>query len=37
MAKTPKTDAEKALDDALKGIIRDQARAKGFEVPTDKK
>jgi hypothetical protein len=33
LAKLPKTDAEKALDDALKGIIRDQARTKGFETP----
>ena len=32
--KQPKTDGEKALDEALKGIIREQAKAKGFEVPT---
>lgn len=31
-AKQPKTDAEKALDDAFKAVIRDQAKAKGFEV-----
>ncbi len=30
--KTPKSGEEKALDEALKGIIRDQAKAKGFEV-----
>lgn len=36
-AKTPKTDAEKALDDALKGLIREQAKAKGFETPPEKK
>lgn len=29
--KTPKSDGEKALDEALRGIIRDQATAKGFE------
>lgn len=34
--KLPKTDGEKALDDALKGIIRDQAKAAGFEVPAAK-
>lgn len=32
--KQPKTDGEKALDEALKGIIRDQAKEKGFEMPT---
>jgi len=37
LAKTPKTDGEKALDEALKGLIRDQAKAKGFEVPAEKK
>ena len=37
LAKTPKTDAEKALDDALKGIIREQAKGKGFETPPEKK
>jgi len=30
--KTPKSGEEQALDEALKGIIRDQAKAKGFEV-----
>jgi hypothetical protein len=35
--KQPKTDGEKALDEALKGIIREQAAAKGFDVPGDKK
>ena len=37
LAKMPKTDAEKALDEALKGVIRDQAKAKGFETPAEKK
>lgn len=37
LAKTPKSDSEKALDEALKGVIRDQAKAKGFEVPPAKK
>ena len=36
LAKKPKTDAEKALDDALKGIIRDQAKSKGFEIPAER-
>jgi hypothetical protein len=31
LAKQPKTDAEKALDEAVKGVVRDQAKAKGFE------
>ncbi|HVK16053.1 MAG TPA: vWA domain-containing protein [Fimbriiglobus sp.] len=35
--KLPKTDSEKALDEALKGIIREQAKAKGFEVPAAEK
>jgi hypothetical protein len=30
--KQPKTDGEKALDEALKGMIREQAKAKGFEL-----
>ncbi len=37
LAKKPKTDTEKALDEAVKGLIRDQAKAKGFEVPAEKK
>jgi hypothetical protein len=37
LAKTPKTDGEKALDEALKGIVRDQAKGKGFEVTPMKK
>ena len=37
LAKKPKTDAEKALDDALKSVIRDQAKSKGFETPAEKK
>jgi hypothetical protein len=32
-AKQPKSDAEKALDEAVKGVIRDQAKAKGFQTP----
>lgn len=35
-AKTPKTDTEKALDEAFKAVIRDQAKAKGFEVAPQK-
>lgn len=31
LAKQPKTDAEKALDEAVKGVVRDLAKAKGFE------
>ena len=37
LAKKPKSDAEKALDEALKSVIRDQAKAKGFETPPPKK
>ena len=32
LAKKPKTGGDKALDDAFKSVIRDQAKAKGFEV-----
>lgn len=32
LAKKPKTDAEKALDEAFKAVIRDQAKDKGFQV-----
>ena len=32
LAKQPKTDADKALDEAVKGLIREQAKSKGFEV-----
>ncbi len=35
--KQPKTEGEKALYEALKGIIREQAQAKGFEVPAAEK
>lgn len=35
--KQPKTEGEKALDEALKGIIREQAKAKGFEVAAAEK
>ena len=37
LAKKPKTEGDKALDEAVKGIIRDQAKAKGFEIPSEKK
>lgn len=30
-AKRPKSDAEKALDEAVKAVVREQAKAKGFE------
>lgn len=36
LAKQPKSDADRALDDALKGIIREQAKAKGFQTPNEK-
>jgi hypothetical protein len=31
-AKQPRSEAEQALDEAVKAVIRDQAKAKGFEV-----
>ena len=31
-AKQPRSESEKALDEAVKGVVRDQAKAKGFEV-----
>lgn len=37
LAKKPKTEGEKALDEAFKSLIRDQAKAKGFEVAPEKK
>ncbi|AMV28747.1 von Willebrand factor type A domain protein [Gemmata sp. SH-PL17] len=37
LAKKPKSDAEKALDEAFKSVIRDQAKAKGFGVAPEKK
>lgn len=37
LAKQPKSDTEKALDEAIRGVVRDQARAKGFETPGEKK
>jgi hypothetical protein len=37
LARTPKTDADKALDEAFKTTIREQAKAKGFEVAPEKK
>lgn len=37
LAKLPKTDADKALDEAVKGVIRDQAKGKGFVPPAEKK
>lgn len=37
-AKQPRNPADQALDEAVKGVVRDQARAAGFEVsPADKK
>ncbi len=36
VAKLPKTDKDKALDEAVKGLVRDQAKERGFEVPGDK-
>jgi hypothetical protein len=32
LAKKPRTDTEKALDEAVKGVVQEQAKAKGFEV-----
>lgn len=32
LAKKPKSESEQALDEAVKGVVRDQAKAKGFEV-----
>lgn len=37
LARLPRTEPEKAFDEALKGVIRDQAKAKGFEPPSPKK
>ena len=36
LAKKPRNENEKALDEALKGVVRDQAKAKGFEVQEKK-
>lgn len=36
LAKQPKSESEKALDEAVKGVVRDQAKAKGFEVKEKK-
>jgi hypothetical protein len=36
LAKKPKSATEKALDEAVKSTVRDQAKAKGFEVPEKK-
>ena len=33
LARQPKSDTEKALDEAVKSVVRDQAKANGFEVP----
>ena len=35
-AKGPKSEGEKALDEAMKSIVREQAKAKGFEVGKQK-
>ncbi|HSQ56284.1 MAG TPA: VWA domain-containing protein [Gemmata sp.] len=37
LAKKPRTDAEKALDEAVKELIHDQAKVKGFGLPGEKK
>jgi hypothetical protein len=37
LAKKPKSEGEKALDDAFKSVIRDQAKSKGFDVAPEKK
>jgi hypothetical protein len=37
LAKQPRTDADKALDEAVKGLVRDQAKGKGFESTGEKK
>jgi hypothetical protein len=37
LAKLPKDAAEKALDEAFKSVIRDQAKAAGFAVAPEKK
>jgi hypothetical protein len=37
IAKRPKAEGEKALDEAFKGVIREQAKAKGFEIAPEKK
>lgn len=37
LAKKPKTEGEKALDEAFKALIRDQAKSKGFEIAPEKK
>ena len=36
LAKKPRSETEKALHEAEKGVVRDQAKAKGFEVPEKK-
>lgn len=37
VAKQPKSPGDKALDEALKSTLQEQAKAKGFEVPAEKK
>src|SRR5205823_13052129 len=37
LAKQPKSETDKALDEALKAAVRDQAKAKGFEAAAEKK
>jgi hypothetical protein len=36
LAKKPKSESDKALDEAVKGVVREQAAASGFEVPAKK-
>lgn len=37
LAKRPKSEGEKALDEAFRSLIRDQARSKGFTIASEKK
>ncbi len=37
LAKQPRSEADKALDEAVRGLVRDQAKGKGFEPPAEKK
>jgi hypothetical protein len=36
-ARQPRSESDKALDEAVKTTVRDQAKAKGFEVPAEQK
>jgi hypothetical protein len=37
VARQPRSDAQKALDEAVRGVVRDQAKARGFDAPAEKK